>query len=117
MAKEIERKFLVTDSSYRTMAKKSLPILQGYISRRREGTVRVRIKGNEAFITIKGITEGIVRNEWEDPWRKRDIMSTSRATPGKWMNSAEDSPRWSWRKLRCPTPMPAQSCPPLSAAK
>lgn len=67
MAKEIERKFLVTDSSYRTMAKKSLPILQGYISRRREGTVRVRIKGNEAFITIKGITEGIVRNEWEYP--------------------------------------------------
>ena len=65
MAKEIERKFLVTDSSYRTMAHTSFKISQGYISRRKEGTVRVRVKGDKAFLTVKGANTGISRNEWE----------------------------------------------------
>lgn len=65
MAKEIERKFLVTDNSYKAMAVKSVHIIQGYLSRSREATVRVRIKDDHAFLTIKGITEGISRNEWE----------------------------------------------------
>lgn len=65
MAKEIERKFLVTDSSYRSMAHASFKISQGYISRRKEGTVRVRVKGDKAFLTVKGANTGISRNEWE----------------------------------------------------
>ncbi len=65
MAKEIERKFLVTDDSYQSLATCSHHILQGYVSRRPEGTVRVRIRDDKAFLTIKGLTKGISRDEWE----------------------------------------------------
>lgn len=65
MAKEIERKFLVTDDSYKLMAASSHHISQGYISRKKDGTVRVRIRDNEAFLTIKSENHGISRNEWE----------------------------------------------------
>lgn len=72
MAKEIERKFLVTDDSYTTMASKSEKIAQGYISLRPKGTVRIRIKGNQAFITVKGMNSGAVRDEWEYPVPESD---------------------------------------------
>jgi adenylate cyclase len=65
MAKEIERKYLVTNDSYKAKAINAINIKQGYISRKKEGTVRVRIKGDKAFLTIKGANKGIVRNEWE----------------------------------------------------
>lgn len=65
MAKETERKFLVTDDSYKSLATSACHIIQGYISRRKEGTVRVRIKDDKAYLTVKGTTEGITRNEWE----------------------------------------------------
>lgn len=65
MAKEIERKFLVTDDSYRRLATKSFRIVQGYISREPERTVRVRVRDNEGFLTIKGLTQGVERDEWE----------------------------------------------------
>lgn len=65
MAKEIERKYLVTEDSYKQLATATLHIIQGYISRRKEGTVRVRISDNRAFLTIKGVTDGITREEWE----------------------------------------------------
>lgn len=78
MAKEIERKFLVTDNSYRDMATSSTRIMQGYISRRREGTVRVRVRGERAYLTIKGITQGIERNEWEYEIDPADAMTMLR---------------------------------------
>lgn len=65
MAKEIERKYLVTDNSYKSMATASHHIRQGYISRRKEGTVRVRLRDDRAFLTVKGVTCGVSRNEWE----------------------------------------------------
>lgn len=65
MAKEIERKFLVTDDSYLRLAVASHHIIQGYVSRRPEGTVRIRIRDDRAFLTIKGLTNGISRDEWE----------------------------------------------------
>ena len=65
MAKEIERKFLVCDTSYREMALQSIEILQGYISTDPKATVRVRLFGDKAFLTVKGITTGSVRDEWE----------------------------------------------------
>lgn len=65
MGKEIERKFLVTDESYKAMAVEKHRIVQGYISRRKEGTVRVRIYDTSGFLTVKGANDGIVRNEWE----------------------------------------------------
>ncbi len=67
MGKEIERKFLVTSDAYKTQAVKSKRITQGYLSSVPERTVRVRIKGDKGFITIKGIgnESGATRFEWE----------------------------------------------------
>ncbi len=65
MAKEIERKFLVINDSYRIMASNCHAIKQGYISTQKDAVVRVRIKDNSAFLTIKGINIDLVRDEWE----------------------------------------------------
>jgi adenylate cyclase len=66
MAKEIERKFLVK-GDFKSSSKKSTRIVQGYLSSVPERTVRVRIKGEKGFITIKGIgsASGASRYEWE----------------------------------------------------
>ena len=65
MSVEIERKFLVTDNSYKTAAIACYDIRQGYISRNPDATVRIRIRNSEAFITVKGRTHGARRQEWE----------------------------------------------------
>lgn len=65
MAKEIERKFLVRDSSFRDLAVKAVRILQGYLFDTARGVLRVRIKGEKAFLTLKSANRGITRNEWE----------------------------------------------------
>jgi adenylate cyclase len=66
MAKEIERKFLVK-GDFKPFASKSTRIVQGYLSSVPERTVRVRIKGDKGFLTIKGIgnASGASRYEWE----------------------------------------------------
>ncbi|MBF0761492.1 CYTH domain-containing protein [Dysgonomonas mossii] len=66
MAWEIERKFLVK-GNYKEYAYAHEEIVQGYLSSLKERTVRVRIKGEKAYITIKGISNesGITRFEWE----------------------------------------------------
>ena len=51
---EIERKFLVKDDSYKCQAIRHYEIRQGYLSKEHGRTIRVRIRDNEAFITIKG---------------------------------------------------------------
>ncbi|BAZ00580.1 adenylate cyclase [Tolypothrix tenuis PCC 7101] len=66
MAAEIERKFLVQGDSWRNLAEGSLYI-QGYISTKKEATVRVRIAGNQAYLTIKGATIQYSRSEFEYP--------------------------------------------------
>lgn len=67
MSQEIERKFLVKDSSYKNMAVSSSRIIQGYICSERGRTVRVRIRDNKGFLTIKGASadNGLSRYEWE----------------------------------------------------
>lgn len=65
MAKEIERKYLVLSQKYKNVATDAIPIAQGYISTSPERTVRVRLKGDRGFITVKGLTSGCERNEWE----------------------------------------------------
>lgn len=67
MAKEIERKFLVNNTSFKPMASGSIAICQGYLSSTPESTVRIRIAGDRGFITVKGITRGASRSEWEYP--------------------------------------------------
>ncbi len=63
---EIERKFLVSEE-FRKHISKSTPIKQGYLNTDAERTVRVRTKGDKAFITIKGksSSDGLERFEWE----------------------------------------------------
>jgi CYTH domain-containing protein len=65
MAQEIERKFLVINQTFTTLATVQHKIRQGYISRHTNGTVRIRIIDNEARITVKSKNIGAVRNEWE----------------------------------------------------
>lgn len=64
---EIERKFLVLDSSYREQAFSSSRICQGYICSMRGRTVRVRIRDGKGYLTIKGASNksGTSRYEWE----------------------------------------------------
>lgn len=66
LATEIERKFLVVDDSWRENVSQSFRIAQGYLAIGDKSVTRVRIKGeDEAFLTIKGKTEGISRQEFE----------------------------------------------------
>ena len=68
MPTEIERKFLVSDSDddWRTAeGVRSAPFRQGYLSLQPGRTVRVRIAGEQAFITIKGERTGLARAEFE----------------------------------------------------
>lgn len=63
---EIERKFLVQNTDF-LKDLKGFKIVQGYLSSDPQRNVRVRIKGNHAFLTIKGISNesGTTRFEWE----------------------------------------------------
>lgn len=63
---EIERKFLV-NGDFKPYAHKHERIMQGYLSSVPERTVRIRIKGDKAYITIKGKgnESGMSRYEWE----------------------------------------------------
>lgn len=64
---EIERKFLVTSTAFKEEAFSKNRIKQGYLSSIPERTVRVRTKGQKAFLTIKGASSesGMSRFEWE----------------------------------------------------
>lgn len=64
---EIERKFLVLNHSFEAEASAKHEVVQGYLSRVPERTVRIRIMGQKAFITIKGVSNesGLSRFEWE----------------------------------------------------
>ncbi|GIU29980.1 CYTH domain-containing protein [Shewanella schlegeliana] len=67
MAQEIERKYLVNSDEFKQQTSRSVRITQGYLSSVPERTVRVRVKGNKGFLTIKGIgnESGASRYEWE----------------------------------------------------
>ncbi|MGD2136744.1 MAG: CYTH domain-containing protein [Gammaproteobacteria bacterium] len=63
MAREIERKFLVTTREWQSGDAQEYR--QGYLNLDKERTVRVRIAGEAAYLTIKGITQGATRREFE----------------------------------------------------
>jgi CYTH domain-containing protein len=65
---EIERKFLVNSEAFKTEAFKSTRIIQGFLSTDKKRTVRVRLKGEQGFLTIKGESSknGVSRFEWEN---------------------------------------------------
>ena len=64
MAVEIERKFLVTGEGWRASGG-GVRLSQGYLNRDKARTVRVRRAGSQAFLTIKGATQGATRAEFE----------------------------------------------------
>lgn len=66
MGREIERKFLVSGDGWRCAARSEV-LRQGYLSTVKERTVRVRVAGDRGFLTVKGITIGATRAEYEYP--------------------------------------------------
>ena len=76
MAQEIEKKFLVK-GDFKAEAFKATRITQGYLSSVPERTVRVRVKGDKGFITIKGIgnASGAARFEWEKEIPVEEVQS------------------------------------------
>jgi adenylate cyclase len=66
MAQEIERKFLVRMDAWRPRSPGTL-YRQGYLCSEKERVVRVRIAGEQAMLTIKGVTRGLTRSEFEYP--------------------------------------------------
>ena len=71
MAIEIERKFLIKEKPF-SIAKRSLKINQGYIINEKSKGIRVREKGDDYFLTIKGNNIGISRLEYDFPISKED---------------------------------------------
>ena len=66
MGVEIERKFLLATEAWRAGADGGVRMVQGYFERTPDGpTVRVRIAGDRAFLTVKGAARNLVRSEFE----------------------------------------------------
>ena len=82
---EIERKYLVMSNSYKQMAVARYHICQGYISREKTGTVRIRITDDKAYLTIKGKPAAghFARYEWEkeiDVQEAKELMHLCQGT-------------------------------------
>lgn len=77
MTFEIERKFLVDSDIYKQLAYKKSYIKQGFLNSKKERVVRVRIKNNTGFLTIKGASNksGTTRFEWEKEITKTEAES------------------------------------------
>ena len=76
MAQEIERKFLVS-GEFKSLATKALTIKQGYLCANAGRTVRMRVRDNQGFLTIKGRSDaaGLSRFEWEKEISAQDAES------------------------------------------
>lgn len=103
---EIERKFKVT-GDFRPYAGRSFRICQGYLSSVPERTVRIRIKGDRGYITVKGISSdsGMSRYEWEKEiplYEALDLLKL--CEPGKLID-----------KTRHIVEIPAENCPGSSS--
>lgn len=82
---EIERKYLVKGDGYKQIAIAHHHICQGYISREKTGTVRVRITDDKAYLTIKGKPKAghFARYEWEkeiDQAEAKELMKLCQGT-------------------------------------
>ena len=94
---EIERKYLVTSDCYKELAVARYHIRQGYISREKTGTVRVRITDDKAYLTIKGkpAVGHFARYEWEkeiDVQEAEELMKLCQGTvidKTRWIVPAE----------------------------
>ncbi len=97
--KEIERKFIVISESYKAEAVRHYEISQWYLNRDKERTVRVRIRDDKAFLTVKGPNTGIVRDEYEYEIPYGDAVSMKSLADGmviektRWIAEVEGH-RW-----------------------
>ena len=80
MAIEIDRKFLVTGDAWR--AAPGVRYSQGYLNRDKARTVRVRIAGDRGFLTVKGVSVGATRAEFEYPVPLADAEAMLRLCDG-----------------------------------
>lgn len=101
MGLEIERKFIVADDSYRALSVGKRHIVQYYLSADPERTVRVRIADGRAWLTVKGLTCGCSRGEWEYevPVADADAMSAMavgrKVEKTRWIvPTSDDGLRW-----------------------
>ncbi|WP_373741927.1 CYTH domain-containing protein [Neisseria sp.] len=79
MTIEIERRFLLADDSWRNHASAPVTMQQGYLSVEKERTIRVRIIGNRAWLTLKGYISDVSRSEFEykiPPEHAQTMMDT-----------------------------------------
>ena len=65
MTVEIERRFLLKHDGWRNQASAPQTLHQGYISVEKERTIRVRIIGDRAWLTLKGYISDLSRSEFE----------------------------------------------------
>ena len=74
---EIERKFLVTSDAYKAASFNTTRIIQGFLNTHKERTVRVRLKDEKGFITVKGLStnDGLTRFEWEREISKEEAQA------------------------------------------
>ena len=77
MPSEIERKYLVRKEAWQPSAPGVL-LRQGYLSSAPERSVRMRIAGDEAFLTVKGAQSGVTRLEFEYPIPVEDAATMLR---------------------------------------
>ena len=89
MTVEIERRFLLADDSWREAAGEPLVLQQGYLSVEKERTIRVRIIGSQAWLTLKGYISDMTRSEfeYEIPLAHAQAMMADMC-PFKWKNTA-----------------------------
>lgn len=83
---EIERKFLVVSDVFKQKAFEKVEIKQGFLNTDPERTVRVRIRDEEAFLTVKGKSsrDGLSRFEWEKEINKKEAENLLEiCEPGK----------------------------------
>ena len=73
---EIERKFLIISEAYKNEANTKTRIIQGFLNTHKDRTVRVRLKGELGFLTVKGLSSknGLSRFEWEKEITKDDAL-------------------------------------------
>lgn len=72
---EIERKFLVNSDVYKNLASKKYRIVQAFLNSNPERVVRIRLKGDRGFLTVKGKSDisGLSRFEWEKEISTQDV--------------------------------------------
>lgn len=75
MGMEIEHKYLVKNDSYKSQSSAKSHILQGYLCREPERTVRVRVRDDKGFLTVKGKNSGAGRLEFEYEIPLRDAAA------------------------------------------